>query len=113
MHKKEENTVAVLAYMDSKKNDVCEALDKLLEAVKDDEKIAKTPLSQIATTIGILIDKFTAAEQPLPQTDNRNSLLDAIVSSTKEDIRTDDIPELQQTAEYSADMVESPDVFSV
>lgn len=111
--KKEENTVAVLAYMDGKKKDVCEILDKLLEAVKDEEKIAKTPLAQLATTIGILIDKFTAAEQPQPQTDSRSSLLDAIINSTKEDVRTDDIPELQQAAEFSADMVESPDAESV
>lgn len=81
-HKKEENTVAVLAYMDSKKNDVCEALDKLLEAVKDDEKIAKTPLIQIATTIGILIDKFTAAElSGKSGAGAENNLLSAIQSA--------------------------------
>lgn len=35
-----------------------------------------------------------------------NNLLDAIVNSTKEDIDTDDLPELQQTAEPDADVVE-------
>ncbi len=35
-----------------------------------------------------------------------NNLLDAIVNSTKEDVDTDDIPELQQTPESDADMVE-------
>ena len=45
--------------MESKKTDVCEILDKLLEAVKDEERIAKTPMNQLATTLGILIDKFT------------------------------------------------------
>ena len=111
--KKEENAVAVLAYMDGKKKDVCDILDKLLAAVKDEEKIKRTPLNQLATTIGILIDKFTAAEQPQPETDSRSSLLDAIINSTKEDIRTDDIPELQQTTELSADVVEPPDAESI
>lgn len=82
--KKEENTVAVLAYMDSKKKDVCEILDKLLKAVKDDEKIAKTPLAQLATTIGILIDKFTAAElSGRGQSTAENNLLSAIQSAAK------------------------------
>ena len=82
--KKEENTVAILAYMDGKKKDVCEILDKLLEAVKDEEKIAKTPLNQLATTIGILIDKFTAAElSGRGQSTAENNLLSAIQSAAK------------------------------
>ena len=35
-----------------------------------------------------------------------NNLLEAIVNSTKEDIDADDIPEIQQTAESDADVVE-------
>lgn len=82
--KKEENTVAILAYMDGKKKDVCDILDKLLEAVKDEEKIAKTPLAQLATTIGILIDKFTAAElSGRGQSTAENNLLSAIQSAAK------------------------------
>lgn len=34
-HKKEENTPSVLAFMDSKKNDVCGLIDKLLAAMGD------------------------------------------------------------------------------
>lgn len=82
--KKEENTVAVLAYMDGKKKDVCEILDKLLEAVKDEEKIKRTPLNQLATTIGILIDKFTAAElSGRGNVNAENNLLTAIQSAAK------------------------------
>lgn len=80
--KKEENSVAILAYMDGKKKDVCNILDKLLEAIEDDEKIAKTPLHQIATTIGILIDKFTAAElSGKSGAGAENNLLSAIQSA--------------------------------
>ena len=35
-----------------------------------------------------------------------NNLLDAIINSTKEDVDTDDLPELQQTAESDTDVVE-------
>lgn len=35
-----------------------------------------------------------------------NNLLDALIDGTKEDIDADDIPELQQTAESDADVVE-------
>lgn len=35
-----------------------------------------------------------------------NNLLDAIINSTKEDVDTDDLPELQQEAESDADLVE-------
>jgi N6-adenosine-specific RNA methylase IME4 len=60
--KKEENTVEVLAHMDKRKKDVCAIIDLLLEAIQNPEKIAATPLNQLATTMGIVIDKFTANE---------------------------------------------------
>lgn len=39
-----------------------------------------------------------------------NNLLEAIQNSTKGDMDTDDLPELQQTAESNADMVEQAEV---
>lgn len=39
-----------------------------------------------------------------------NNLLDAIVNSTKEDVDTDDLPELQQTASFDIDVVEQTEV---
>lgn len=39
-----------------------------------------------------------------------NNLLDAIINSTKEEVDTDDIPELQQEAELDADVVEQTEV---
>lgn len=42
--------------------------------------------------------------------DKDNNLLDAIIDATKEDIDTDDLPELQQTAEVDPDMVEQTEV---
>lgn len=39
-----------------------------------------------------------------------NNLLEAIINSTKEDIDTDDIPELQQETEFDSDVVEQTEV---
>ena len=64
--KKKENTVAVLAHMDARKKDVCEIIDILLAAIRDPDKIAAAPLNQIATAMGIIIDKYTANEITLP-----------------------------------------------
>ena len=58
-HKKEENTASVLAFMDSKKNDVCGLIDKLLTAMGDEDKLAAATVNQLATAMGIVIDKYT------------------------------------------------------
>lgn len=60
--KKEENIASVLAYMDTRSQDVCEAIGAIITAIKDPVLIAKTPMAQLATTMAILIDKFTGNE---------------------------------------------------
>ena len=55
--KKEQNTVDVLAYMESQKGIVCEILQKGLAALNSPEKLAEASPSQIATALGTLIDK--------------------------------------------------------
>ena len=107
-HKKEENTKSVLEYMDSKKDSVCELIDKLLEAMNDPEKIAATSLSQLATTMGIVIDKYTANETIRPDVRASNNLFDAIRGCAKE-AAFNDIPELQSEADGGADVVDATD----
>lgn len=58
--KKEENTADVLAYMESQKDDICAVLKICLDELKKPEKYAKVQPQQIATTMAILIDKYTA-----------------------------------------------------
>lgn len=103
--KKEENTQSVLAYMESKKNDVCDLIDRLLVAMNDPAKIAATPLSQLATSMGIVIDKFTANELNKPDSTAPNNLFDAINGCVKED-EFDDLPELQPETKADSDVVE-------
>lgn len=58
--KKEENTADIIAYMESQKNDVCKLLDLYLGELKNPDKIEAANLREIATTMAILIDKYTA-----------------------------------------------------
>ncbi len=56
--KKAENTADILAYMDSKKDVVCDILEIYLNALADPQRLDKATLPQITTSMGILIDKF-------------------------------------------------------
>lgn len=58
--KKDENTRDILAYMESQRDDVCEFLRLAMEQLKNPEKLEKAQLQQVATTMAIIIDKWTA-----------------------------------------------------
>lgn len=55
--KKEENTRDVLAFMETRRDKVCEIIDLGLELLP--EKLKGANAVQIATVLGIIIDKFT------------------------------------------------------
>lgn len=57
--KKEQNTQDMLAFMDSRKEKMQEAIDLHLAALTNPEKIEGAALSQIATSFGIIVDKAT------------------------------------------------------
>lgn len=56
--KKEQNTADILDYMESRKEQAKDVLDAYIEALKKPEKIEMAKLSEIATAMGIVIDKF-------------------------------------------------------
>lgn len=56
--KKEQNTADILAYMESKRNIVCEILGKALSILNDEEKLREASPAQITTAMGTLIDKW-------------------------------------------------------
>lgn len=58
-HKKESNTADILAHMDAKKDTVNEIIDKALNVLNDEVKLSRSSPMQIATMLGIVIDKFT------------------------------------------------------
>ena len=81
--KKEQNTLDMLAYMDSRKDKAQKVIDDYLDALSSEEKIKKAKLSEIATALGMGVDKFSkivradvsSIEQQLK---NRDALADLI-----------------------------------
>lgn len=63
--KKEQNTADILEYMESQRNDVCDFLGMAMEQLKNPEKLEKAQLQQIATTMAIVIDKYTGLSKDL------------------------------------------------
>lgn len=57
--KKNENTADILAFMDGKKETVCDIISLYLEYLQDPQKLDKASVQSIATSLGIIIDKFT------------------------------------------------------
>lgn len=91
--KKEENTAAILAHMGRQKNRVCGILDKLLEALDDPDKMECATLPQIATALGILVDKYSMDETRTNGAASENNLFEAIQNAGEVD--TDDLPEVE------------------
>lgn len=87
-HKKEENASDILAYMDSKKDVVCDIIGLGLSVLRDPEKMKSATLSQITTALGTLIDKW-AIVSGTPATDNREDALSKSLQELAEGMNDD------------------------
>ena len=70
--KKEQNTADILSHMESQKDEVIRVLDEYLAAMRDPAKIRRAGVVQLATALGIVIDKYTMTaknEQALQKLD--------------------------------------------
>lgn len=70
--KKEQNTADILSHMESQKDDVIKVLDEYITAMRDPVKIKRAGVVQLATALGIIIDKYTVTaknEQALQKLD--------------------------------------------
>lgn len=74
--KKEQNTLDMLEYMDSRKEQAQGVIDDYLRALADPNKIASAKLSEVATALGIVVDKFT---KTTPTGENALSKLDEVL----------------------------------
>lgn len=104
--KKEQNTVAVLEHMSRQKDKVCGLLDRLIDAMDDPVKMDCSTLPQLATALGILVDKYTADEARTNGVPQENNIFEVIEESTREEIGTDEIPEIEPPAKPGHDLVE-------
>ena len=66
--KKNENTADILSFMDKKKKDVCDIISLYLEYLQDPKKLDRASVQSIATSLGIVIDKFTQGAEKKPDT---------------------------------------------
>lgn len=103
--KRAENTVSILAFMESQKNDVCQVISSLLKAINDPEKIADATLNQIATAMGIVIDKYTAREAAQSADPKDNNLLTAIENWQEDNFS--DLQEVQPSPAANHEVVET------
>ena len=72
--KKEQITENILAHMDAKKDKVNSLIDLYLEQMSNPEKLKRANVQQIATSMAIVIDKFTGAGR----TEEKPSVVDGI-----------------------------------
>lgn len=59
--KKEQNTADILQFMEDQKSDVCDIISLYLKALQDPERLERASVQNIATSLGIIIDKFVGA----------------------------------------------------
>ena len=81
--KKAENTADILAYMESKRNAVCDIIEVGLAVLPDKIQTAKSA-SEVTTALGTLIDKFTALYPGRPK-DNVDTPKDNVDTMTLAD----------------------------
>lgn len=75
--KKEQNAADILEFMDKKKDDVCSIISLYLSELQNSDKLQRASIQSIATSLGIVIDKFTKDAQKQSDT----SLFDAIAKA--------------------------------
>lgn len=73
--KKEENTVAVLNALEARKDRALGTIDRLLDALGDEDRIARCSERDLAVSMGILIDKFLKSDKPLELKESRGGVL--------------------------------------
>lgn len=49
----------VMEHIKGSSKEVCELIDKYLAVMNDPERIENAPLNQVASTLGVLVDKFS------------------------------------------------------
>lgn len=62
-HKKEENSKDMLEYMNSKKQDAMKFINLALDEMMKEEKLERSGIQALATSIGIIVDKFSPKDQ--------------------------------------------------
>ena len=81
--KKEQNTADILAYMESKRQEVCGIIDIGLSVLPEKIKDARTA-SEVTTALGTLIDKFTSNDRGMGDSKEKDMLSKSLEEMAKE-----------------------------
>lgn len=76
--KKAQNTTDILSHMEKQKDQVCSLLDSYLSAMQDSSKIKRAGVLQLATAMGIIIDKYTVTAQNEQALKKLDELMDKV-----------------------------------
>ena len=76
--KKEENTADILQFMEEQKGNVCDIIELYLEALQDPDRLKRASVQSIATSLGIIIDKFSATSKNDQAVKKLDEVLDKI-----------------------------------
>ena len=80
--KKDQNTADILAYMESKRQEVCGIIDIGLSVLPEKIRDARTA-SEVTTALGTLIDKFTANGRGIGDTREKDPLSKSLEEMAK------------------------------
>lgn len=83
--KKEQNTMDMLAFLDSQKGRVQVLLEHIVEAMDNQDKLNRTNPRDLATALGIIIDKYLGNAPKNAQHVEDDGFLKALKSTAAED----------------------------
>lgn len=63
--KKDQNTADILQFMDAQKEGVCSLISLYLKEMQNPKRISRASVQSLATSLGIVIDKFTGTAAEL------------------------------------------------
>jgi hypothetical protein len=73
--KKEQDTQDILDYTNARRSKAKEIIESLLDELADEEKLRAANIVQIATVMGILIDKFVYLPEKIKNEKNRQEIM--------------------------------------
>ena len=97
--KKKENTVNMLQYMNSRKDQAQGVIDSYLEALADPEKLEEATLAQISTAMGIIVDKFIKVDDFKTDEDKPYELPARVIGKAFVDINREIKPNIEYVFE--------------
>lgn len=87
--KKEENTKDMLDYLESKKESAMNFIDLALAEMMKEEKLERTGIQALATSVGIIVDKFTGTRDKIELIKAQTKAASAKIDEDVEEIESD------------------------